>query len=171
MSASRITSSASLRRRELAVRVHHARQELRIERAPVHADAHGLAVLDRLLDHRRELVVALRAVADVARVDAVLVEHDRALRHLREELVAVEVEVADERDLHVHRVEAPADLRHWRAASDGVHGDAHDLGARARELATCSAVACAFSVVRVRHGLHEDGRGAADDLVGHADGA
>jgi hypothetical protein len=36
--------------------------------------------------------------------------------------------------------------------------------------ATCSAVACAFSVVRVRHRLHEDGRVAADDLVGHADG-
>ncbi len=83
-----------LRRGRAGVLVHHPREQLLVEAAPVDADAHRLAVLDRLLDQGRELVVALRAVADVARIDAVLVERDGALGNLGQQLVAVEVEVA-----------------------------------------------------------------------------
>ena len=42
---------------ELAVLVHHAREQRLIERAPVDADADGLLVFDRALDHDVKIVV------------------------------------------------------------------------------------------------------------------
>jgi hypothetical protein len=155
-----------LRLRGPAVLVHHPREKLRVERAPVHADAHGLRVLDGLLDHRGELVVALRAVAHVARVDAVLVEDDGALGHLREELVAVEVEVAHERHLHAHVLQARADRGHLLRGFHRVDGDAHDLASGARERGDLVRGGARVLRVRVGHGLDEDGRVAADGLVG-----
>ena len=80
------------------VRVHQLGQDGLIERAPVDADPHGLPVVDGDLDDRREvLVVALRA--DVARVDPVLGQGRGHLRVLDQQLVAVVVEVADDRDV------------------------------------------------------------------------
>ncbi len=81
-SASRITASAE---RGLAVRrvlVHHPREQVGVEAAPVDADAHRLAVLERLLDHRRELRVALAALAHVAGIDPQLGERAGAVRVL-----------------------------------------------------------------------------------------
>ena len=80
------------------VLVHQARQQVRVEASPVDADAHRLAVAAGDLDHLRELRVALAAAADVARVDAVLGERRGAGGMLAQQLVAVEVKVADERD-------------------------------------------------------------------------
>ena len=82
-SASRITASASSGSRAPRVLVHQPREQLRVEAAPVHADAHRLAVAARELDHRRELLVALRAAADVAGIDAVLRERLGAVGKLR----------------------------------------------------------------------------------------
>jgi len=128
-------------------------------------------VLDRLLDHGRELLVALRAVADVARVDAVLVQRRGALRHLYQELVPVEVEIAHERHARAHRVQPLADRGHLPRGLERVHGDAHDLGARAGERRDLARRGFRVLRVRVGHGLDEDGRAAADDLVGDADGS
>ena len=55
-----------LRLRRLRVLVHHPREQLLVEAAPVHADAHRLVVAAGELDQRGELVVALRAAPDVA---------------------------------------------------------------------------------------------------------
>ena len=96
--ASIITSRASRGSAEPGVRVHELGQELLVERAPVDPDADRLVVLDGDPDDRREvLVVPLRA--DVARVDPVLGEGGRGLRVLRQQEVAVVVEVADDRDV------------------------------------------------------------------------
>ena len=78
--ASRITSCAVGGLGELRVLVHQAREQRLIERAPVDADAHRLAVAERQLDQRRELRVALLAEADVAGIDAVFVERLGARR-------------------------------------------------------------------------------------------
>jgi hypothetical protein len=56
----------------LRVLVHHAGQQILIEAAPVHADAHRLGVAARDFDHLGELRIALAAATDVAGVDAVL---------------------------------------------------------------------------------------------------
>ena len=85
-------------RRAPGVLVHEAGQELLVERAPVGADAHRLAVADRDLDDLPELQVALVLEADVAGVDPVFVERLGAGRMVGEQLVADIVEVADQRD-------------------------------------------------------------------------
>jgi hypothetical protein len=46
--------------------VHHLRQQLLVEAAPVDADAHRLGDARGDLDHLRELPVVLLALADVA---------------------------------------------------------------------------------------------------------
>ena len=63
------------------VLVHHLREQILVERAPVHADAHRLVVVDGDLDDRAKILVAALA-ADVARIDAVLRQRARAVRVL-----------------------------------------------------------------------------------------
>ena len=76
----------------------------------------GLSLLERDADDRHEvLVVALGA--DVARVDAVLGQRRGHLRVLDQQLVAVVVEVADDRHAHPEIVELAPDLRARRAAA------------------------------------------------------
>ena len=89
--------------RQQRVLVHHAREQRRIERAPVDADAHRLAILDGHFDHGAEVVVRLAADIRVAGIDAVLGERARALRIFLEQQVAVVVEVADDRHRHAER--------------------------------------------------------------------
>ena len=70
---------------EPRVLVHHAGEQRLIERAPVHADAHRLLILDGDFDHGAEVVVVLAADADVAGIDAVLGQRARALGILLEQ--------------------------------------------------------------------------------------
>jgi hypothetical protein len=72
--ASRITSIAASGSACLRVLVHHARQQILVEAAPIHADAHRLVVAAGDLDHLGELRIALAAAADVAGIDAQLGE-------------------------------------------------------------------------------------------------
>ena len=129
-SASRTTSLASSGCGLLRVLVHQAREQVLVEAAPVDADAHRLAVAAGRLDHLGELRIALAAAADVARVDAVLGERLGAGRVLAQQLVPVEVEVADDRHRHAELRQALDDVRHRRRRLVGVDGDAHQLRAR-----------------------------------------
>ena len=85
--------------------------QLLVERAAVDADAHRLGVVARDLADRRELLVAALAGADVAGIDAVLVERHRTVRISREQQVAVVVEIADERRGHTGVEHPLLDLR------------------------------------------------------------
>ena len=95
--ASRVTARASSGAALLRVLVHELGQKLLIERSPVGADAHRLAVADGDLDDLAELQVALVLEADVAGIDAVFVERLGAGRMIGEQLVADIVEIADQR--------------------------------------------------------------------------
>ena len=104
-------------RPELAVGVllHLRDDELLVERAAVDADAHRLVVIARDAADRRELLVAALAGADVAGIDAVLVERRRAVGVARQQQVAVVVEVADERRRDAGVEHPLLDLGHGRA--------------------------------------------------------
>ena len=93
----------------------------------------GLSQLERELDDLRELPVALVLEADVAGIDAVLVERFGARRVFGEQLVADVVEVADERHADAALREALADMRHGLGGFVAVDGDAHQLRAGARQ--------------------------------------
>ena len=148
-----------------SVLIHHAGEQLLIEAAPVHADAHRLVVLQRDLDDVGELLVALVAEADIAGIDAVFRERLGAGRKGREQLVADIVEIADDRHIHAHREEPVSDMRHSRRRLLAIHRDAHQLRARLRELRHLLHGGLHVGGIGVRHRLHDDGRAPAD---GHA---
>ncbi len=113
--------------------VHHAREQLLIERSPVDADAHWFLILDGNFDHDAEVVVVLAAHAYVARVDAVLGQCARALRIFLQQQMAVVMKVAD--DGHVD----PTALEQIHNLGDGfggvivVYGNADQFRSSARQ--------------------------------------
>ena len=151
-----------LRLGELGVLVHQLGEQLLVEAAPVDADAHRLGVLRRHLDHLGELAVVLVALADVARVDAVLRQRLGAGRIVGEQAVAVVVEVADQRHVDVHPVELLADVRHRRGGLGRVDGDAHHLRAGDRQLLDLDRGADRIDRVGIGHRLDPHRRIAAD---------
>ena len=153
------------RRGRKRVLVHQMGEQLLVERAPVDADAHRLAVADRGLDDVAELLVLLVLEADIARIDAVLVERLRAGRMIGQKLVPDIVEVADDRHVDAHPVEAFLDVRHGGCGLVAVDRDAHDLRAGARQRRHLGGGAGNIGGVRIGHRLHDD-RGVAAD--GHA---
>ena len=112
--ASSVTSRASFGSASLIVLVHHAREQRAVERAPVHADAHRLAVFDGGFDHGAEIVVVLFADVDVAGIDAVFGQRARACGILLQQQMAVVVEVADDGHAHAELVQRIDDLRDGR---------------------------------------------------------
>ena len=147
---------------ELRVRVHHAGQQFLVEAAPVDADAHRLVVLRRGFDHLRELAVVLVALANVAGVDAVLAQRLGTGRVVRQQPVAVVVEVADQRDVDAHAVELFADVGHGRRRLESVDGDAHHLRAGEGQFLDLDRGADRVHRVGVRHRLHAHRRATAD---------
>ena len=130
---------------EPGVRVHQLGQERLVERAPVDPDPDRLAVLDGDPDDRLEvLVVALRA--DVARIDPVLREARRHLRVLRQEQVAVVVEVADDRHVDAEAAHLADHLRHGRGGRLVVDRDPDELAAGVGELGDLDRRASASAV-------------------------
>ena len=85
------------------------------------------------MNHRAELVIALAALAHVAGIDAQFRERFGAVRHFGQQLVAIEMKVADQRYIHIHRVEFSANFRYRARGFERIDGDAHHLGAGARE--------------------------------------
>ena len=80
----------------------------------------GFAVPAGDLDHLGELRVALAAAAHVARVDAVLGQRLGAVRVFAQQLVAVEVEVADQRHVHAELAQRAPRSRAPAAAASSV---------------------------------------------------
>ena len=126
-----------------------AHDQLLVERAAVDADAHRLAVVDRDLADGGELLVAPLAGADVAGIDAVLVERRGAVGIARQQQVAVVVEVADERRRAAGVEHALLDLGHGGRRFRHVDGDAHHLRAGLGQLDALPrrAAASAVSVI------------------------
>ena len=140
----------------LRVLVHHAREQLLVEASPVDADAYRLAVLDRALDHHRELRIVPAALADVAGVDAIFRERPRAIRKIAEQLVPVEVEVADQRDIAAECIEPLANRAHGGRGFSGVDRNAHQFRAGVGQRLHLRNRSRDVDRVGVRHRLHDD---------------
>ena len=98
----------------VGVFLHLAHDQLLIERAAIHADAHGLAVVARDFADGGELLVAPLAVADVAGIDAVFVERAGAIGIFREQDVAVVMKIADDGNVAAGIEQALLDFRNSR---------------------------------------------------------
>ena len=130
----------------------------------------GLPLSTATLQMVAELLVAPLAGADVAGVDAVLVERARGLGVAREQQVAVVVEVADERRVAPGIEHALLDLGHRRRGLGHVHRHAHHLGAGLPQLDDLLRRRRGIGRVGHRHGLDDDRRAAAHLDVADADG-
>ena len=146
------------------------RQQFLIERAPIGADAHRLVVADRGLDDGAELPVLLVLEADIAGIDAVLVERLGAGRMLGQQLVADVMEVADQRHAHVHLGEPVADMRNRGRGLVAVDGDAHEFRAGAGERRDLPCGSLHIGGVGIGHRLHDDRGAAADRDAADIDG-
>ena len=148
----------------IGVFLHLAHDQLLIERAAIHADAHGLSVVARHFANGGELFIAALAGADVAGVDAVFVERLRALRILRQQDVAVVVEIADDGRVAAGIKQPLLDRRDGCGGLRDVYGPADELRTSFGQFD--GLLECGFDIGRVRvgHGLDDDRRAAA-----HAD--
>ena len=146
------------RARQTRVVVHHARRQRLVEAAPVDADAHRPVVAACRFDQGGELFVALVAASDVARIDAQFRQRLRAFRHLGQELVAVEVEVADQRHAAAQHVEPLTDARHRGGGLQGVDGEPHQFRAGLGERLHLAHGGRDIDRVGVGHRLHHHGR-------------
>jgi hypothetical protein len=152
----------------IRVRLHVREHELLIQRSAVDADAHRFAVIARDLTDRRELLVAPASRADVARIDAVLVERPRRVGISRQQQVAVVVKVPDERRDAAGVEHALLDLRHRRGRVGRVHRDAHHLRPGLGQFDALPRRRRRVRRVRHRHALDDDGGAAADlDAADH----
>ena len=158
-----------LRLWQLRVLVHQPREQILIEASPVHADPHRLAVLERDLDDLGELPVALVLEADIAGIDAVFGKRLRASRMLFQQRVAVIVEVADQRRLDAENVEPLANIGNGCRGLGTVDGDAHQLGAGARQRRDLGGSRLDIGRVGIGHRLDDDGGIAAQRDVADPD--
>ena len=137
------------------VDIHQLGQERLVERAPVDPDPDRLVVVDGDPDDRREvLVVALRP--DVAGIDPVLRERRGHLRILDQELVAVVVEVADDRHVHAEATDLADHLGDGGGGCVGVDRDPDQLRAGVREPGDLDGGRVGVGGIRVRHRLDDD---------------
>ena len=153
----------------VGVLLHLGNDEFLVERSAIDADTHGLAVIDGHLADGGELFIAATAGADVAGIDAVLVERRGAVRVAREQEVAVVVEVADER-CGAAGVEHPLlDLGDGGSRFRQVDRDAHEFGPGLGQLDALLRRGGRVGRVGHRHRLDHDGRAAANLHVADLD--
>src|SRR6185437_15843977 len=120
------------RARAPGVLVHEGREEILVERAPVHSDTDGLVVRDGDLHYRTEVFVASLA-AHIAGIDPVLGERAGARGIAVEQYVPVVVEVADERDFNTGIGHAMGDFLDGGGGFRCVDGNAYELGSGSSE--------------------------------------
>ncbi len=142
------------------VGVHELGQDGLVERAPVDADPDRFVVLDGDPDDRREvLVVAFRA--DVAGIDPVLGQELGHFRVVHEQLVAVVVEVTDDRDVDTEAADLADHLGDGGGGLLGVDRHAHELRAGVGQAGDLDRGRVRVGGVGVRHRLDDDRMGAA----------
>ncbi len=146
----------------VGVLLHFGHDELLIERAAVDADADRFSIIDCDFTNRRELLIAALTGADVAGIDAVLVERFGAVGILGEENVAVVMEVADDGDVAARVEEALLDFGNGGRGFRDIDSPANDFRTGFGELQRLFERGCDVGGVRVSHGLDDDGRAAAD---------
>ncbi len=111
------------------------------------------------------------ALADVARIDAPLVERLGAFGHLLEYLVAVEMEVADQRHLQIHFQQALTYPGHRLGGLTRVDSDAYQFRAGTRQLPHLHGRGHLIDGIGIGHRLHHHRMLAADIHPAHTHSA
>ena len=165
------------RRRRARVFVHQRGEQFLVERSPIGANPHRLAIFDRQFNDEAELLVPLVFETHIAGIDSIFVERLGAGRMLGEELMADIVEIADERDMAAGFREAIADMRHGGRRFGAIDGYPDKFGPGAGQRHDLGHGPLDVGCIRIGHGLDGDRGAPADHDCGfagadpHADGA
>ena len=127
-----------------------------IERAPVHADANRLLILDSNFDHGAEVGIVFAADAHVARIDAVLGQSSGAVWIFLEQQMSVVMEVADNGDVDALLVELLDDGGDCGSGLFVIDRDANQFGAGARQRSHLLDGRGNVCGIGVCHGLHHN---------------
>src|SRR5205085_12391447 len=104
-----------------------ARDQLRVETSPVHADAYRFAKTAGELNHRCELLIALGAAADIARVDTQFRQRLGTRRMLGEQPMTVEMKITDNRNLNALCRQPVANVGHGSRCFGCIYRNAYQL--------------------------------------------
>ena len=134
--------------------IHKARQQFLVKAAPVHTNTNGPVKPQGRLNHGPKLAVALGATAHIAWVNSVLRKRGGTLRHLGQELMAIEMKVAHQGNGAAHFVELLAYGWHLAGGLEGIDSNTYNLGAGKGKVAHLNSRCNGVGRVRVGHGLH-----------------
>ena len=153
--------------------IHQMGEKFLIERSPIGADANRLVVTNRGFDDGAELPVFLFLKADVAGIDAILVERLGAGGVIGEQLVPDVVKIADDRHIDVHAQQPLLDVRHGGSRLVTIDGYADELRARTRKRGYLFGCPLDVGGVGIGHRLHHHRGATADGDVTylHGDGS
>ena len=161
-------AACRLWRGRLGILIHQLRQQFAVERAPVDADADGLAVAHRRFDDGAELAIFLVLETDVAGIDPILVERFGAGRIVAQELVADVMEIADQRHVDAALAQLVTDVGHGFCGLIAIDRNADEFRSGAGEIGNLIDRRCDVGRVGVGHRLDDDWRAAADrDAADH----
>ncbi len=149
--------------------IHHLGQDVLIERAPVDADPDRLVVRDRDPNDGGEVIVVVPARAHVPRIDPVLGQGFCRLRELGQQLVAVVVEVADDRNGQSEAADFPDDIRHGGSGCLRIDRDSDQLRPGVGQPGNLDGRGVGIGGVRIGHRLNDDWVIAADHDPAHVD--
>ena len=150
------------------VLLHQFRQEILVERPPVHTNAHRFAMVDRHLDDRLEVLVAVLA-PHVARIDSILGEEFCCLRVRGKQLMAVVVKVPNDWRREPIIRQSLHDLGDCCSRCIIVHRNSYDLTSSACEVSNLCRGAGSIRGVGVGHRLHHDRVGGAHHHATYGD--
>ena len=147
---------------QLRVFVQQARQHRLIEATPVDADADRLLVAAGELDHLGELRIALGTATDIPGIDAVFAQCLCAGGIFFQQLVAVEMKVANDRHHAALGLELFTDAWHRLGRGFVVDGDADQFRTRTGQFVNLLDRAANIGGIGIRHGLDDDRSAPAD---------
>jgi len=86
---------------------------------------------------------------------------------LRQQTVAIEVKIPDQRHVYAYCVELVANCRYCRGGLGIIYGNAHDFRAGTRQFRNLAHGGCDIRRIGIGHRLDHDRRAASDRDVGH----
>ena len=158
-----VTSTGRFASAARGVGIHHLGEQLLIETAPVHADANRFSSVDRDLNDRAKIIVATFG-ADIAGVDAVFRQRARARGILREQQMAVIVEVPDHR-----HIDFGDDGGHGTGRVVGIDRHTHEFTAGCVQRTHLRGGCGRIGRIGIGHGLDDDRVRTANQNAAHAD--
>jgi hypothetical protein len=130
--------------------------QLLIQATPVNANSNRFTPTHGGLYHLRKLQITFIALADIARIDAVLGEGLRALRIVSQQTMTVVVKITDQGHIDTHSVKLLPNRSDRHCRFGRVDRQSHQLRARQAKLLDLNCCTNHIHCIGIGHGLHSN---------------